>query len=51
MVVSGFSAHESNTLMDLSKTVSTREYLAKLKVLNKSDLIKSCSREKNENNL
>ena len=42
-----FYAHENNTLLDRSKLVCTPDDLAKLKdVLNKSDVIETCSREK-----
>ena len=41
-----FYAHENNTLLDLSKLVCTHDDLAKSKdFLNKTDVIKSCSRE------
>ena len=40
-------AHENNTLLDRSKLVCTKDDLTKLKdILNKTDLINSCSREK-----
>ena len=42
-----FYAHENNTLLDRSKLVCTHDDLAKLKdVLNKTDVIDSCSRER-----
>ena len=42
-----FYAHENNTLLDRSKTVCTRDDLAKMKdFLNKTDAIESCSRER-----
>ena len=42
-----FYSHENNTLLDRSKFVCTHDDLAKLKgFLNKTDVIKSCSREK-----
>ena len=42
-----FYAHENNTLLDRSKLLCTHDDLAKLKdVLNKTDVIESCSREK-----
>ena len=42
-----FYAHENNTLLDRSKLVCTHDDLAKLKdFLNKTDVIKSCSRER-----
>ena len=42
-----FYAHENNTLLDRSKLVCTRDYLVKLKdLLNKIDVIESCSRER-----
>ena len=42
-----FYAHENNTLLDRPKLVCTRDDLAKLKdILNKTDVIESCSREK-----
>ena len=41
-----FYAHENNTLLDRSKLVCTKDDLSKLKdILNKTDLIESCSRE------
>ena len=41
-----FYAHENITLLDGSKTVCTHDDLAKLKIIvNKSDVIKSCSKE------
>ena len=42
-----FYGDEKNTLLDRSKPVCTRDHLAKLKdLLNKSDVIESCSRER-----
>ena len=42
-----FYAHENNTLLDQSKLVCTHDDLAKLKdILNKSDNIERCSRER-----
>ena len=42
-----FYAHENSTLLDQSKSVCTRDDLAKLKdFLNKTDVIESCSRER-----
>ena len=42
-----FYAHENSTLLDRSKLVCTHDDLAKLKdFLNKTDVIKSCSRER-----
>ena len=42
-----FYAHENNTLLDRSKLVCTRDDLAELKkILNKTDVIESCSRER-----
>ena len=42
-----FYEHENNTLLDRSKLVCTHDDLAKLKVfLDKTDVIKSCSRER-----
>ena len=42
-----FYAHESKTLLELSKLVCTHDDLAKLKdVLNKTAVIESCSRER-----
>ena len=44
---SHFYAHENNTLVEWSKLVFTKDDLAKLKdILNKTDVIESCSREK-----
>ena len=41
-----FYAHENNTLLDRSKLVCTKDDLRKLKiVLNKTNVIESCSRE------
>ena len=42
-----FYAHENNTLLDRSKHVCTQDELTNLRdILNKSDVIESCSREK-----
>ena len=42
-------AHKNNTLLDRFKLVSTRDDLAKLKdILNKTDIIESCSRERTQ---
>ena len=42
-----FYVHENNTLLDRSKLVCTHDDLAKLKdLLNKTDVIESCSRER-----
>ena len=42
-----FSAHENNTLLNRSRIVCTIDDLAKLKdILNKTDVIESCSQEK-----
>ena len=43
-----FYAHENNTMLDRSKLVCTHDDLAKLKdFLNKTDVIESCGRERN----
>ena len=42
-----FYAHENNTLLDRSKLVCAKDDLTKLKdILNKTDIIESCSRER-----
>ena len=45
-----FFAHENNTLLDRSKLVCTHDVLARLKeLLNKTDVIESCTRERMNN--
>ena len=42
-----FYAHEKNTLLELSKLVSNKDYMAKLKeILKKTDVIESCTEER-----
>ena len=42
-----FYAQENNTLLDRSKLLCTKDHLAKLKdILSRTDVIKSCSRER-----
>ena len=42
-----FSAHENNTLLEQSKLVSNKDYMAKLKeILKKTDVVESCTKER-----
>ena len=46
-----FYAHENNTLLEQSKRVSNKDVMAKLKkILKKTDVIKSCTKERSNTN-